>query len=112
MCVRCGKVPPSGITNRGTNAGKPSATCADCQEKSRKHSRDQYARKGAKRPKKKYNKDKGKGDHPFTTTGKTYRVKKTRRTGVIVPCPCDDPIILQFKDGKRDAFHLREVKKA
>ena len=38
-----------------------------------------------------------------------YRVLETNEVGVVVPCPCDDPIILQFKDGVRDAFHLREL---
>ena len=38
-----------------------------------------------------------------------YRVVKTNEVGVLVPSPCDDPVILQFKDGVRDAFHLREL---
>lgn len=38
-----------------------------------------------------------------------YRVVETNEVGVLVPCPCDDPVILQFKDGVRDAFHLREL---
>ena len=39
----------------------------------------------------------------------TYRVIETGEIGVIVPCPCDDPIILKFKDGVRDVFFLREL---
>ncbi|MCE2397262.1 hypothetical protein J4G02_22400 [Candidatus Poribacteria bacterium] len=39
----------------------------------------------------------------------TYRVVKTGGIGKLIPCPCDDPIILEFKDGIRDAFFLREL---
>ena len=28
---------------------------------------------------------------------------------MVVPCPCPDPLVLEFKDGKRDAFHLSEL---
>ena len=38
-----------------------------------------------------------------------YKVVETGEIGKLVPCPCDDPVILQFKDGARDAFHLREL---
>ena len=38
-----------------------------------------------------------------------YRVIETEEIGKLVPCPCDDPIILEFKNGIRDAFHLREL---
>ena len=39
----------------------------------------------------------------------TYRVIETGEIGQLVPCPCDNPIILEFKDGIRDAFFLREL---
>ena len=39
----------------------------------------------------------------------TYRVIETLETGQLIPCPCDNPIILEFKDGIRDAFFLREL---
>ena len=39
----------------------------------------------------------------------TYRVIETGEIGLLVPCPCDNPIILEFKDGIRDAFFLREL---
>ena len=42
----------------------------------------------------------------------TYRVVKTGEIGQLIPCPCDDPIILEFKDGSRDAFFLRELEPA
>ena len=38
-----------------------------------------------------------------------YRVTETGEIGQLIPCPCDDPIILEFKDGIRDAFFLREL---
>ena len=38
-----------------------------------------------------------------------YRVIETGRIGQLIPCPCDNPIILEFKDGIRDAFFLREL---
>ena len=38
-----------------------------------------------------------------------YRVVETGEIGQLIPCPCDDPIILEFKDGIRDAFFLREL---
>ena len=38
-----------------------------------------------------------------------YRVAETGEIGQLVPCPCDNPIILEFKNGIRDAFFLREL---
>ena len=38
-----------------------------------------------------------------------YRVIKTGEIGQLIPCPCDNPIILEFKNGIRDAFFLREL---
>ena len=38
-----------------------------------------------------------------------YRVVETGEVGHLIPCPCDNPIILEFKDGIRDAFFLREL---
>ena len=38
-----------------------------------------------------------------------YRVIETGRIGQLIPCPCDNPIILEFKNGIRDAFFLREL---
>ena len=38
-----------------------------------------------------------------------YRVTETGEIGQLIPCPCNDPIILEFKDGIRDAFFLREL---
>ena len=42
-------------------------------------------------------------------TGHFYRVLDTGEIGEQVECPCTDPIILEFKDSLREAFHLREV---
>ena len=38
-----------------------------------------------------------------------YRVIETGEIGRLIPCPCDNPVILEFKDGIRDAFFLREL---
>ena len=38
-----------------------------------------------------------------------YRVIKTGEVGKFIESPCDNPIILEFKDGIRDAFFLREL---
>ena len=46
---------------------------------------------------------------PATTTGLHYQVVRSGKVGVVVPCSCPDPLILEFRDGKRDAFHLREL---
>ena len=42
-------------------------------------------------------------------TGFFYKVKQTGSVGEQIECPCDDPIILEFKYGHRDAYFLREV---
>ena len=42
-------------------------------------------------------------------TGQCYRVVETGEIGQLLPCSCDNPIILEFKDGIRDAFFLREL---
>lgn len=39
----------------------------------------------------------------------TYRVIETNKVGKLIPCPCDNPVILEFKDGIRDVFFLREL---
>ena len=46
---------------------------------------------------------------PITTTPQHYLVVRTNEVGVVVPCSCDDPLILEFKDGSHDAFHLRDL---
>ena len=45
-------------------------------------------------------------------TGELYEVIETGEVGERIECPCDDPIILEFKDGVRDAFFLREVERS
>ena len=42
-------------------------------------------------------------------TGEFFKISKTGEIGEQIACPCDDPIILEFKDGERDAYHLRDV---
>ena len=43
-------------------------------------------------------------------SNKYYRVIKTGKVGKLMPCESDDPLILDFKDGSRDVFHLKELK--
>ena len=38
-----------------------------------------------------------------------YRVRKTGEIGKLSPCPSDDPIILEFGNGIKAVFHLREL---
>ena len=49
--------------------------------------------------------------HPITLTGDRYRVNRTGKVGIISPCACDDPIILQFPDGNKHVFHAKEVER-
>ena len=42
-------------------------------------------------------------------TGRHHRVIETGEIGEQIECPCDNPIILEFKDRIRDAFFLREL---
>ena len=46
---------------------------------------------------------------PHITTCAHYRVKLTGDIGMIMPCPSDDPVILEFRDGTRDAFRLQDI---
>lgn len=39
----------------------------------------------------------------------TYRVIKTGEIGELIPSPSDNPVILEFGEGFRDAFFLREL---
>ena len=47
-------------------------------------------------------------DAPVTTTGLTISSHPQIIIGKIMPCNCDDPIILQFADGSLDFFWLKE----
>ena len=108
LCVQCGNSPPSGVVKAGPHAGKPSLKCDDCSEKVRINSLRHREKTGLRPPGKIVGRNEGDGDHPFTLTGKYYRVKETGHIGAIVPCPCPDPMILEFKGGKRDAYHVKE----
>ena len=48
--------------------------------------------------------------HPITLTGAQYRVKESGKVGTIVPCPGNDPIILQFNK-IREVFRMSDVEK-
>ena len=53
-----------------------------------------------------------KGDlFPITTTKQRYKIKDTDNVGVVIPFPCGDPLVLEFKCGKRYVCHLYEIEK-
>ena len=45
-------------------------------------------------------------------TGEFYKVSKTGEIGEKIECHCDTPVLLEFSNGKRDAYHLRDVVRA
>ena len=45
----------------------------------------------------------------MTSNGARYRVIETGEIGQLIPCHCDNPVILEFKNGIRDVFFLREL---
>ena len=94
LCNRCGK----GLNVKRKGNGKPYRMCTKCRNYMRKQ-------KSLLRNGKPIADDKA---HAFTKTEKRYRIKRTSKVGTIVPCPCPNPIILEFTDGSRDAFHLRD----
>ena len=100
LCA-CGKTLRAGISAR---TKKPYQTCQRCfQRTSTRNAQEWEEKKDAA----------GAVDHgvppPITTTGLHYQVVRSGEVGVVVPCPCADPLVLEFRDGKRDAFHLREL---
>ena len=54
--------------------------------------------------------DKPREGKPFaiTTTGKHYQTHDGH-VGKVMPCPCDNPLILEFTDGKRKVFFAKEI---
>ena len=46
---------------------------------------------------------------PITTTNQRYKIKETDNVGGVVPFPCEDPLVLEFKCGKRHVCHLHEL---
>ena len=105
LCVDCGKVRAHGVS---PTKGRPYMTCEFCREKSALRQAEHTERKKAKDAK--HDESKPVQCHPFTETGKRYRVKKTGKVGRIMPCPCPDPIILDIKDkgGGWSVLHLRD----
>ena len=93
VCVTCGKEKRTGISPYN---GKVYQTCQRCYDV-------------AARNDKRYNRQVEIPDAPVTTTGSHYLVPATGIIGKIMPCNCDDPIILQFADGSLDFFWLKEI---
>ena len=87
--------------------------CGSCREKQRIRQRrmiDKGVNMSPKQNRGRGWKDRTPGvDHPNTTTGFHYQVKSTGSVGQVVPCPCDDPLILRFADGELVFLFLREI---
>ena len=96
LCVECGGEVSVGISRKG----RVYQTCDSCREKRVEYERRHAEGSGSALP----------GvDFPVTTTGFHYRVKATGDVGRIQPCPCDDPVILQFQDEVLDCFRMSDI---
>ena len=97
LCVVCGGEVSEGISQ---TTGGAYQTCASCREKRAEYDRRHAEGCGSPLP----------GvDFPTTMTGFHYRVKATGDVGKIKPCPCDDPVILQFQDEVLDFFWMKDI---
>ena len=96
VCVSCGsKEKRTGISPYN---GQEYQTCQRCFDVSTRNS-EKY-RTGRRVES---------SDAPVPTTGAHYLVPATNVVGKIMPCNCDNPIILEFADGSRDFFWLYEI---
>ena len=94
-CVSCGKEKQRGGVSPYN--GKVYQTCQSCYDVATRNKRKYRGGNAVPGP-----------DAPVTTTGKHYLVPSVNLIGKIMPCNCDDPIILQFADGSLDFFWLKE----
>ena len=99
LCRFCGSPPRPGISER---TGRSYTTCQRCYEKTNANHKRYRERKSCPTP------------SPLPPIDSTsdkiyYLVIETGEIGQLVPCPSDDPVILEFKGEVRDAFHLREL---
>ena len=97
LCA-CGGRRRGGISPR---TKKPYLTCQRCFDRAAAYNSGERENKGEPI-------DDG-VPFPITTTGLCYQVLRSGKVGVVVPAPCPDPLILEFKDGDLDVFHLREL---
>ena len=97
MCVVCGGEVSVGISQ---TTGGSYQTCDTCRKK-----RVEYDRRHAEGSES----DLPGFDYATTTTGFHYRVKATGAIGKIKPCPCDDPVILEFQDEVLDFFRMKDI---
>ena len=95
VCVSCGKEKQRGGVSPYN--GKVYQTCQRCYDVEAGNKRKYRGGNAVPGP-----------DAPVTTTGKHYLVPSVNLIGKIMPCNCDDPIILQFADGSLDFFWLRD----
>ena len=94
-CVSCGKEKQRGGVSPYN--GQVYQTCQRCYDVEAGNKRKYRGGKAVPGP-----------DAPVTTTGSHYLVPTVNLIGKIMPCNCDDPIILQFADGSLDFFWLRD----
>ena len=101
LCPSCGEEPKDGISPK---TGKPYICCQACLDESYEKVKESKERANPKDP------TRG-APHPVTMTKQRYRVVRTNEVGVVVPCPSPDPLILEFKESTRDAYHAHQIKK-
>ena len=99
LCA-CGNTRRGGISPR---TKRLYLTCQRCFDRAAAYNSGERKNKGEAEP------TDGGVPFPITTTGLHYRVLRSGKVGVVMPSPCPDPLVLEFRDGKRDAFHLREL---
>ena len=105
LCTQCGKRPP--VKKKNGRMGK---SCADCREAWKIRHRRMQENQGKRVKERRFTEQiTDEVCHAITLTGQAYRVKRTGKVGVIMPCPGDDPIVLQFPNGKRKVYHRKEV---
>ena len=99
LCRYCSEPRRTGISKK---TSKGYTTCQHCYDKIKANAKRHHERERT---------DKPSPLPPIDSTSDKiyYFVIKTGEIGKLIPCPCDDPVILEFKDGVRDAFHLREL---
>ena len=94
-CSTCGKAP---VSERRKKNGGSYSSCDSCLQRAKQYHQKYRSSMRVKS-----------SDAPVTTTGDHYLVPATGIIGKIMPCNCDNPIILEFADGSLDFFWLKEI---
>ena len=100
LCPGCGDEPKDGISSK---TGKPYISCQACLDESYESVKENKERTNYKDPARVCTSPRA------TMTKQRYRVVRTNEVGVVVPCPCPDPLILEFKESTRDAYHAHQI---